>query len=188
MLVKWWWLKNDCGVVLRTILAACGLMGGVLQPAGAQSPVPAPIQTATTATAGGVLHGAIKSGNVPLPGVTVTATNTLTGKKFATATDITGAWSMTIPQNGRYVVKTEFAAFAAVTHEALLNAAGRDQTVNFELVLASRAVQQEAGEQQTQALSALGVTPGQAGPDRAGDAAIRVRAEPEPDEFAGSRD
>ena len=35
----------------------------------------------------------VKSGNVPLPGVTVTAQNTLTGKRYSTTTDITGAWS-----------------------------------------------------------------------------------------------
>ncbi len=98
--------------------------------------------------AGGTLHGVIKSGNIPLPGVAVTATNTLTGKKFATTTDITGAWSMTIPQNGRYVVRTEFAAFAPSSHEALLNANSHDQAVNFDLALASRAAQQDAREAQ----------------------------------------
>ena len=61
---------------------------------------------------GGRLHGVVKSGNIPLPGVTVTAQNTLTGKRYSTTTDITGAWSLTIPQNGRYVIRTQFAAFA----------------------------------------------------------------------------
>lgn len=101
--------------------------------------------------AGGVLHGTVKSGNVPLPGVAITATNTLTGRRFATTTDITGAWSMTIPQNGRYVVRTEFAAFASVTEEALLNATSHDHVLNFDLMLASRAAQQEArADQQAQ--------------------------------------
>ena len=100
------------------------------------------------AKTGGALHGVIKSGNVPLPGVAVTATNTLTGKRFATTTDITGAWSMAIPQNGRYVIRTEFAAFAPATHEALLNATSHDETVNFDLSLASRAAQQQAREDQ----------------------------------------
>ncbi|MFC5862335.1 TonB-dependent receptor domain-containing protein [Acidicapsa dinghuensis] len=103
---------------------------------------------AVSANAGGVLRGTIKSGNVPLPGVAVTATNTLTGKRFATTTDITGAWSMTIPQNGRYVVRTEFAAFAPATHEALLNAASHEAVLNFDLLLASRAAQQTAREDQ----------------------------------------
>jgi len=92
---------------------------------------------------GGRLHGVVKSGSIPLPGVTVTAQNTLTGKRYSTTSDVTGAWSMNILQNGRYVVRTQFAAFAAGAQEALLNAASHDQTVNFELMLASRAAQQE---------------------------------------------
>jgi hypothetical protein len=70
---------------------------------------------------GGKLHGTVKSGNIPLPGVTVTAQNTLTGKRYSTTTDITGAWLLTIPQNGRYVIRTQFAAFAVGSQEALLN-------------------------------------------------------------------
>jgi hypothetical protein len=93
--------------------------------------------------AGGTLHGAVKSGNIPLPGVAVTAQNTLTGKKYSTTTDITGAWSMSLQQNGRYVIRTQFAAFAVGAQEAVLNAASHDQTVNFALVLASRAAAQE---------------------------------------------
>ena len=96
------------------------------------------------AVAGGRLHGVAKSGNVPLPGVTVTAQNTLTGKRYSTTTDITGAWALTIPQNGRYVIRTQFAAFAQGSQEALLNAMNHDQAVNFDLLLASRAQQQQA--------------------------------------------
>lgn len=119
----------------------------------AQSPASAPAanqtvsapdsQPAAQAEVGGRLHGVVKSGNVPLPGVTVTAQNTLTGKKFSTTTDISGAWSLTLPQNGRYVIRTQFAAFAPGSQEALLNAASHDQTVDFQLMLASRAAQQE---------------------------------------------
>jgi hypothetical protein len=105
----------------------------------AQNP-PAPVIT------GGKLHGMVKSGNILLPGVTVTAQNTLTGKRFSTTTDIAGAWVLTIPQNGRYVLRTQFAGFAPGSQEAVLNAASRDQTVSFELVLASRAAQQQESE------------------------------------------
>jgi len=95
------------------------------------------------AVTGGRLHGVVKSGNIPLPGVTVTAQNTLTGKRFSTTTDITGAWSLNIAQNGRYVIRTQFAAFAVASQEAVLNAANRDQTVSLELMLASRALEQQ---------------------------------------------
>src|ERR1035441_3389222 len=100
------------------------------------------------AVTGGKLHGQVKSGNVPLPGVTVTAQNTLTGKRYSTTTDITGAWSLTIPQNGRYVIRTQFAAFAVGSQEAVLNATSHDQTVAFVLILASRAAQQEQRQEQ----------------------------------------
>ena len=148
-------LLRACGTRCLTGVMACvtagilvsGSYAGLGQQPAAQAAAGSS-QSAPAASVGGVLHGVIKSGNIPLPGVAVTATNTLTGKRFATTTDITGAWSMTIPQNGRYVIRTEFAAFAASTHEALLNAASHDQTVNFELSLASRAAQQEVREEQ----------------------------------------
>ena len=140
-------------VTVCALAAACPTFGWSQQPTQTVPAAPAPVapQPAANAsgaavTTGGMLHGVIKSGNIPLPGVAVTATNTLTGKKFATTTDITGAWSMNIPQNGRYVIRTEFAAFAASTHEALLNATSHDQAVNFDLALASRAAQQAARE------------------------------------------
>ncbi|HEX4067837.1 MAG TPA: TonB-dependent receptor [Acidobacteriaceae bacterium] len=111
------------------------------QPASPSAPAPeaapAPAQT------GGTIHGTVKDGNIPLPGVTVTASNSLTGKKYSTTTDITGSYTLVIPQNGRYVVRTDFPAFATVTKEALLNAATHDLPVDFSILLASRAQQQE---------------------------------------------
>ncbi|WP_446741670.1 carboxypeptidase regulatory-like domain-containing protein [Silvibacterium acidisoli] len=106
-------------------------------------------QTTPAVSAGGTIHGSVKSGSTPLPGVSVTATNTLTGKKYFAATDASGSYSMTIPQNGRYVVRTELAAFAESTQEALLNAASHDQKADFALILASRAAQQEQQASQT---------------------------------------
>src|ERR1035438_837730 len=111
-----------------------------------QSPSTTPDQTIPAAPApqtGGTIHGTIKSGTVPLPGVSVTASNSLTGKKYSTTTDITGAYTLVIPQNGRYVLKTELAAFAPVTKDALLNATTHDQAVDFAILLASRAEQQD---------------------------------------------
>ncbi|MDI3253670.1 MAG: TonB-dependent receptor [Bacillota bacterium] len=101
---------------------------------------------ASAAASGGTVHGSVKSGTVPLPGVSVTATNTLTGKKYSTVTDITGSYSLAIPQNGRYVVRTDFAAFASETKEVIFNAASaHDQQADFALTLASRAQQQQEG-------------------------------------------
>src|SRR6185503_17712304 len=86
--------------------------GPITPPAAAPASTPASVP-AGPISQGGVIHGTVMSGAVTLPGVAVTATNTLTGKKYSAATSITGAYSLAIPQNGRYVVGAELAAFAA---------------------------------------------------------------------------
>ncbi len=142
------------GAVAVGIFVAGGLAALAQPPAAprAQDASPPPVAGApapqTPAVSGGRLHGLVKSGNIPLPGVTVTAQNTLTGKRFQTTSDITGAWAMNLPQNGRYVVRTQFAGFAPGDEETVLNAASRDQAVNFDLLLASRAAQQAQREEQ----------------------------------------
>jgi hypothetical protein len=134
-------------------------------PGAATSSAPAPdsVPQVAAGVTGGRLHGQVKSGSTPLPGVTVTAQNTLTGKRFSTTTDIGGGWSLHLAQNGRYVIRTQFAAFAQGSQEAVLNAASHDQTVNFELLLASRAAAQEqrqeqSTEQASQAIRQLAAT------------------------------
>lgn len=116
-----------------------------------QVPAADPQQPASLVAAaqGGTVRGTVKAGTIPLPGVAVTAKNTLTGKVYATATDITGAYSMAIPRNGRYVVRAELAAFASLTSEILLNAASQnggkpDQLADFGMQLVSRVSAAEA--------------------------------------------
>ncbi|QMV20372.1 carboxypeptidase regulatory-like domain-containing protein [Granulicella sp. 5B5] len=134
-----------------------GVLGAVLcaavvyaqdAPAVGQSPAPAQV---TAVAQGGTVRGTVvagaagKAGGVPLPGVSVTATNTLTGKKYTTATDIDGAYAMTIPKNGRYVIKAELTGFATATQEVVLNGGETaEKTMPFGLELASRAAAQEA--------------------------------------------
>lgn len=137
--------------LVLAVAAEITMAAGVLVCAQAPSGTPASSSSTSAVSStppdqpvsGGRLHGVVKSGHIPLPGVTITAQNTLTGKKFATTTDITGAWSLSLPQNGRYVIRTQFAAFAPGSQEALLNASNHDQTVDFQLMLASRAAEQE---------------------------------------------
>ncbi len=117
-------------------------------PAPAPSPAPAPAPA--TSSSGGTIRGTVKAGNAPLPGVAITATNTLTGKKYATTTDIYGAYSMTIPKTGRYVLRAELAAFAPATSEVRITAEAANQTAAFTLELASRAAQQEAASEAAQ--------------------------------------
>ncbi len=116
------------------------------QPAPSAPQSPHPPHTSQPASApqtGGTIHGSVKAGAIPLPGVSITATNTLTGRKYSTATDARGDYSMTIPSNGRYVLRTDLAAFASTTQEALLNVTSHDQKVDFSLTLTSRAAQEE---------------------------------------------
>ena len=117
---------------------------------------------------GSVVAGlAGKPGGVPLPGVSVTATNTITGKKFTTATDVDGAYSMVIPRNGRYVVRAELAGFALETQEVVFGgttpgalAAGSTKAADFGLTLASRVAAAEAQQATTTGSAATGLAGG----------------------------
>jgi len=140
------------GYVFAACLASWPQAPASQTPAAQAPPAPAApaAPVAAETVAGGRLHGVVKSGTISLPGVTVIAQNTLTGKRYSTTTDITGSWQLNIPQNGRYVIRTQFAAFAQGSQEAILNAASHDQMVNFELILASRQAvldQQQANQQ-----------------------------------------
>lgn len=148
------WKRRPGGGRLGWLLAGVLLgVGGRRAAAQATPGVPGDgaAATAQAAASGGVIRGTVKAGTVPLPGVAVTATNTLTGKKYSTSTDVAGAFAMWIPRNGRYVMRTELAAFAPETKEVLLNAAGEnggqpEQVAEFGMQLASRVAQQDAAQ------------------------------------------
>jgi hypothetical protein len=122
----------------------------VLTQAGAQTPPATTLSPASPATvaAPGKITGSIKSGGVPLPGVSVSAANTLTGKKVFTATGVDGKYSIPIASRGRWVVRAELAAFAPITKEIVFSAEtlGTSQQADFEMLLLSR--QQKIQEQQ----------------------------------------
>ena len=88
------------------------------------------------------ITGTVRSGKTFLPGVTVTAANTLTGKKFSAATGLNGAFVLSGLPRGRYVVKIEFMGFAEQTQEVVLNPENPAGKVDAELILASRQQQQ----------------------------------------------
>lgn len=94
---------------------------------------------------------------VPLPGVVITAANSLTGKKAATSTEVDGTYKLTLPSNGRYVVRAELAGFAPATKEVIVNAANCHVKTDLEVMLLSRVRAQEQQAQQAQQIgSALG--------------------------------
>jgi trimeric autotransporter adhesin len=119
--------------------------------ASTQNPSPAgsPASLAGGAAPFGEIRGTVKSGNTPLPGVTVSAANSLTGKKYITSTDIDGTYRILIGGKGRYVVRAEFSAFAAVTGEVVINDESRAGKADLTMILLSRA-EKEARDQQGQ--------------------------------------
>ncbi|HVH86757.1 MAG TPA: carboxypeptidase-like regulatory domain-containing protein, partial [Terriglobales bacterium] len=113
------------------------------------SPAPAPPQQAPAiALTHFIVRGTIKSGVTPLPGVSVTAANTLTGKKVTTATAPDGSFELALPSRGRYVVKAEQSAFAPATKEVVITPETPQATVDADMMLASRAQMLAAQQQQ----------------------------------------
>src|SRR5271157_6369906 len=88
------------------------------------------------------ITGSARSGKTPLPGATVTAANTLTGKKYAAVTNAEGKFSFSGVVRGRYVLRIEFMGFSLFTQELLLNPQNPSAKVDAELLLASRQQQQ----------------------------------------------
>jgi trimeric autotransporter adhesin len=127
--------------VVMGFIVAGGFAALAQLPASSNSSTPASSATSSTGETGGRLHGTVKSGTTALPGVTVTAQNKLTGKKFSTTTDLNGAWSLNLAQEGHFLVRTQFAGFATGSQEAVLTVASHDQTVNIDLMLSSRAAE-----------------------------------------------
>ena len=113
-----------------------------------------------TPAAGGDISGVVKSGTMPLPGVTVSAANSLTGQKAVTSTAEDGSYALHLTTNGRYVVRAEMAAFAAATHEVVINAENHSPRVDLELTLLSRV------QQQQQQAAARAQRPSGGGPNR----------------------
>ena len=96
-------------------------------------------QTVTPAVGGRAIHGIVKSGNMPIPGAGVSATNAATKEQVNTSTDVDGSYSLKIPADGHYIVRVQMAAFAGGSHEVVLDATHLEVQANFELVLLSRA-------------------------------------------------
>src|SRR3984893_16753226 len=132
------------------------------------------VATASLAQEGGPaapafsITGNVKSGNTPIPGATVTATNSSTQEKATTSTDTNGVYTLQVAQ-GKYVLRVEMAAFATGTRAVVL---GEPSTrADLELTLLSR-TQQAARPQQrptaagtSRGFQSLAVMQGLAGAD-----------------------
>lgn len=133
------------------LLAPCLRAQDAAPPAPAPKAQSAPAPAATPAYE---ITGSARSGKTPLPGVTVTAANTLTGKKYAAATNSEGKFGFSGIVRGRYVVRVEFMGFAVFTQEVVLNPENPWAKVDPELILASR--QQEQSSSINAAIVAAG--------------------------------
>ncbi|MEO6119361.1 MAG: TonB-dependent receptor [Terriglobales bacterium] len=140
----------------RRILATLTLGVCLAVPAFTQETNP-PATTTPAPASGpvvGEISGAVKSGTTPMPGVSITAANTLTGRKVFTSTDAEGKYTLKVTGKGRYVIKAELPAFAAATKEAVVNETTPKHVVDLEMMLFSRA-QAAAAQQQTQQQQAI---------------------------------
>ncbi|MGA9566583.1 MAG: carboxypeptidase-like regulatory domain-containing protein, partial [Candidatus Korobacteraceae bacterium] len=90
-----------------------------------------------------VVEGKVRSGNTPVPGATVTATNTKTGQKFNTWTQTDGSFKLSL-SSGDYSVRVQMVAFAAATQQVHV-AGGAHHQIDFHITLLSRAETTGAG-------------------------------------------
>src|SRR5438477_11152452 len=86
---------------------------------GQEAPAPTQPPAVQAAVPVSTITGAVKSGETPLPGVALSATNTLTGKKIFTTTAPDGTFRLAIPGRGRWVLRAELPAFAPETKEII---------------------------------------------------------------------
>ena len=131
------------------------VLGSSVQAQEPTPPAPAPASLTTPAVAPTYeISGSARSGKTPLPGVSVTAVNTLTGKKYSVATNSEGKFALSGMTRGRYVVRVEFMGFATFTQEVVFNPENPSAKVDAELILASR--QQEQSNGNLAAIAAAG--------------------------------
>ena len=98
---------------------------------------PAHYQAQTVPAQSGTIHGVVKSGTMPIPGAAVSISSGTSTEKITIWTDVDGSYSASMP-HGSYTVSVQMAAFADGKQEVAVDAAHRNETVNFELTLRSR--------------------------------------------------
>ena len=92
------------------------------------------------------IHGVVKSGNMPIPGAEVSATDATTKAVITTWTDVDGSYALHVPAEGKYTVRVEMAAFAKSAQDVTLDPSHPDVSQNFELILLSRARETNSSE------------------------------------------
>jgi hypothetical protein len=134
------WAIVAMGNIFFRLLVPCLPALIVFEFAYAQAP-PAPSQ-------GGTIRGIVKSGNLPIPGASVSISPGSTSfgsssvgpsaEKISTSTEVDGTYSVSVPAYGSYTVRVQMVAFAESTKEIVIDASHQLGQVNFELTLVSR--------------------------------------------------
>ena len=88
-----------------------------------------------------MIHGVVKSGNMPIPGATVSISLASSTEKMTAWTDVDGGFSATVSSNGTYTIRVEMMAFANGTQQVVIDATHQNVQVNFEMTLLSRTQQ-----------------------------------------------
>src|SRR5260370_14367138 len=103
------------------------------------SPPVISLSVASSANRGGSIHGMVKSGNMPIPGVAVTAASPQNRQRIVTWSDVDGSYWLQVPDDGEYFVRTQMAAFAPAFARVAIDANNRAAKADLEMVLLSRA-------------------------------------------------
>jgi hypothetical protein len=103
---------------------------------GQQSSLPTPDPGSAGSTVVTLLEGRVRSGNIAIPGATVSATNSATHQKFVRWTQADGSYRLELPAAGDYSVSVLMVAFAAVTQQVHVSAGTKD--LDFRITLLSR--------------------------------------------------
>ncbi len=94
-------------------------------------------QSEPQTTPTGMIHGIVKSGNMPIPGAAVSISLVASTEKISTWTDVDGSYSANVPAYGSYTVSIQMVAFANGTQQVVVDAAHPNVQANFELTLQS---------------------------------------------------
>ena len=88
---------------------------------------------------GGTIHGIVKSGNMPIPGATVSIISAGSATdKISVWTEVDGSYSASVPAFGSYTVRVQMAAFASNAQHVIVDSSHPNTLANFELSLLSR--------------------------------------------------
>jgi hypothetical protein len=97
------------------------------------------------------IFGVVKSGSVPLPGVSISSVNTTTGRQIITSSDTDGSYSLLVPDNGQYDVNAELSAFAPTKQQITIDDNHASVRADLQLILQSRVQTPATGSQGAEA-------------------------------------